>query len=57
MGNMSYFRFRNTLNDLKECLEHFEDKLEDEEKEAQEDLIRICVNIACDFGNCTEDYD
>jgi hypothetical protein len=46
MGNMSYCRFRNTLNDLRECQEHIRDNdLSEEEEEARKDLIKLCEKI------------
>ena len=47
MGNMSYCRFRNTLNDLRECYEHIANEdLSDEESEARKKLIELCKDIA-----------
>lgn len=54
MGNMSYCRFRNTLGDLDDCWDHLEedmDDLSDEEKMARKTLIKVCCNIAADYGN------
>lgn len=45
MSNMSYCRFRNTLADLKDCLEHLEDTLTDEESDAREELVYVCKQI------------
>lgn len=54
MANMSYCRFRNTLKDLRDCEEamnHGEDSdLDKEEERAKKRLIRLCVEIARDFG-------
>jgi len=33
MANMSYCRFENTYNDLKDCLEHINDECENEHDE------------------------
>ena len=53
--NMSYCRFHNTLIDLKDCYYNMEDEdLSEEEKEAKEKLIKLCCDIAQDYGN--EDY-
>jgi len=54
MSNMSYCRFQNTLNDLRDCWENMEDDLSEDEEKAKERLIKLCVDIACDFGNCSE---
>lgn len=46
--NMSYCRFYNTLQDLKDCYYNIED-VEDmslEEKRARKQLIEICMDIA-----------
>ena len=52
MPNMSYCRFRNTSEDLQDCLNHIDevDDLNQEEKEAREKLIELCVQIADDYG-------
>jgi len=55
MGNMSYCRFENTAKDLQDCYENMEGDLSKSEKYWYDELIKLCVNIACDFGNCTED--
>ncbi len=50
MGNMSYCRFRNTLSDLRACLENMDEKIEDpEEKLAKERLIKVCKQVANDY--------
>lgn len=47
MSNMSYCRFRNTLEDLKDCFEHLhEEGLFDEEERARKQLIKLCRDIA-----------
>lgn len=48
---MSYCRFRNTLNDLRDCMDNLEETdLSPEEKKAREKLIELCVEIALDYG-------
>jgi len=46
--NMSYCRFHNTLQDLKDCYYNIEDveNMSDEEKRARKKLIEICMDIA-----------
>ena len=46
--NMSYCRFYNTLQDLKDCYYNIEDveDMSDEEKRARKQLIEICMDIA-----------
>lgn len=46
MSNMSYCRFRNTLEDLRDCHAHMNDKsLSDEEYKARKQLIELCEEI------------
>jgi hypothetical protein len=49
---MSYCRFENTLRDLRDCYEYFDDEglLEDEQK-AREELISLCILIANENKN------
>lgn len=50
MANMSYCRFSNTLEDLRECYEHMDDHdLSDEEKAARKKLAKLCGLIADDY--------
>lgn len=49
MSNMSYCRFRNTLNDLQDCSGHIDDTLSKEEHEARLSLYDTCEEIA---DNC-----
>ena len=46
--NMSYCRFYNTLQDLKDCYYNIEDvdNMSFEEKRARKKLIEICMDIA-----------
>jgi hypothetical protein len=48
---MSYCRFENTLEDLEDCAENMENPqaLNDTEKKARLQLIRVCRNLADDF--------
>ncbi len=53
---MSYCRFRNTLDDLRDCHEHMDDpdvadSGDTEEAQARRQLIRTCVEIAADYGD------
>ena len=46
MGNMSYCRFENTLNDLRDCVDYVEEhNLSDSENEARIKLIKVCKDI------------
>lgn len=57
MTNMSYCRFRNTLNDLRDCEDYFDTPIYDplekdqeylsaDEFQAKEQLIELCRRIA-----------
>jgi len=51
-NNMSYCRFQNTLPDLKDCYEAMdEDDLSFDERRARWSLIRLCRDIANDYGH------
>lgn len=44
MGNMSYCRFENTLNDLRDFYDHLDDEeLSKEEHKAMDELISLCI--------------
>ena len=55
MANMSYCRFQNTLEDLRDCRDALnENGLKDlsaDEREAAELLIQICDDIAADWAD------
>ena len=53
MSNMSYCRFQNTVLELQDCLYSLEeqDQLSPEEEQAKKTLIKLCEQIACDFGD------
>ncbi len=53
MANMSYCRFQNTLEDLRDCYDAMYDidGLNDEEKKAFESMVELCVEIANNFGD------
>ena len=49
--NMGYVRFTNTLQDLRDCYEHMDDDdLSEEEEKARQRLIKLCEDIAADYG-------
>lgn len=53
MVNMSYCRFQNTLEALKDCqyaLEDDDDELSEEEEAAKKRLIKLCQQIVSDYG-------
>ena len=46
MANMDYCRFRNTLEDLRDCADAINDELSAEEKRARDRLVEVCREIA-----------
>lgn len=51
MANMSHCRFTNTLDDLRDCMEHWDDDLSEEESWSRERLLKLCSRIAADYGD------
>lgn len=60
MGNMSYCMFRNTLNDLRECVRRMENAADIEaflqsrdadERRAFDALVKECRNFADDYAD------
>jgi hypothetical protein len=52
MSNMSYCRFENTLRDLRDCFEHMNEKLSNDEAIARQRMIELCENI---LTECCDD--
>ena len=54
MGNMSYCRFQNTLNDLKDCKDALDEQefseLNSDEQYAAVRLIKLCARISAMYG-------
>ena len=50
MSNMSYCRFTNTAQDLRDCAEHITDKLGADEARARITLANICIDILEQIG-------
>lgn len=46
MANMSYCRFENTYNDLKDCYQNIDDELSESEENYRKKLIKLCKEIA-----------
>ncbi len=46
MGNMGYCKFENTLQDLKECWESFDDCNLESELKARKKLVELCKEIS-----------
>jgi hypothetical protein len=55
MSNMSYCRFRNTLNDLRDCYYNMDEKLEGDELSARDMMISLCKQIVAEYGEVEED--
>ena len=54
MGNMSYCRFQNTLGDLRDCYNNWEEfrdaEMHPDEAKARERLLTLCQKIAREYG-------
>jgi hypothetical protein len=63
MANMSYCRFRNTLEDLRDCrralseMGDFEKELTEEEADAAKRLFKLCRELADDYAPDDESAD
>ncbi len=52
MSNMGYCRFQNTLQDLRDCYEMWEEETSQEEKKSRARLLKLCREIVDNFeGN------
>lgn len=54
MGNLSYCRFRNTLQDLHDCFEAMEgpeNELDKDELKAKNHIITLCKRITEAYGD------
>ena len=45
MSNMSYVRFENTLADLRDCFEHWDDAESYREQRARQSMLKVCQQI------------
>jgi hypothetical protein len=50
MANMGYCRFRNTVSDMGDCIDHLWDKLSPDEHKARMRLIRMAHDIVDEVG-------
>jgi len=57
MSNMSYCRFENTLNDLRDCQDALANgnELSESEEKCKNKLIALCKDIVDDFGDEEEE--
>jgi hypothetical protein len=51
MANMTYCRFRNTVEDLEDCYEAMEEDVSSEEERARKRLIKLACEIALNYGH------
>ena len=57
MSNMSYCRFKNTLGDLRDCLDSlmdgsaFNKDMMDDERKARDNLISLCRDVYLEFSD------
>lgn len=51
MANMSYCRFRNTLNDLRDCYYNMDGLNDTEEIRARKQLVELCKDIIDEYGD------
>lgn len=58
MPNMSYCRFRNTLNALRDCYYNLDcEDLSEEEYNARKQMVEMCMSIANEYVHLLdEDY-
>ena len=54
MSNMSYCRFHNTLDDLRDCYGAWEEETSPEEEKDKERLLKLCKKIVADYGDFRE---
>lgn len=51
---MAYCRFQNTVSDLRDCYEHWDDVdpgRQPEEAAARARMLRLCEKIVADYGS------
>lgn len=51
MGNMAYCRFENTVRDLQDCFDFWEEAVGDGEKKARARLLKLCKEIVKEYGD------
>lgn len=58
MANMSYCRFQNTLQDLRDCHMNMDspEELSGDEKKARLSLLKICAEIVSEYGSEIDCY-
>lgn len=57
MGNMSYCRFENTMNDLRDCLRHINREAENKrDDESRWEMIQLFTEVADEFDGSVMEY-
>ena len=50
MGNMSYCRFENTMNDLRDCLNHIHKECDNSyDENARQQMIELFMEVASQY--------
>lgn len=55
MPNMSYCRMQNTLSDLRDCYENWDDVNSTSEESARAGILKLAQNIVSDYGDSAEE--
>jgi len=50
MTNMSYCRFENTYDDLRDCFHNWDDDLSESEEDYRKRMIQLCEEIVAIYG-------
>lgn len=51
MANMSYCRFENTLSDLRDCDNNWNEELSNTEERAKKDMLQLINEMANQYSN------
>lgn len=58
MGNMSYCKFENTYNDLRDVYDDFETASNETEKKYRKLMLKLCKQIVEEYGDVDfDEYD
>lgn len=57
MSNLSYCRFENTVGDLQDCCDAWEDSddLSQSEERSRKRLLQLCQDIVAEYGDDEEE--
>ena len=57
MGNMSYCRFENTMNDLRDCLRHIAEDAENRrDEDSRQEMLELFRTIGEDYDGDVREY-